>query len=97
MSRKTIKDIAHEAGVSITAVSFALNNRPGISDATRERILAIANRMDWVPNSRAQSLSLAKADAVGLFIARQPDSYTTGTILLQLHHRPPRNTHHTQL
>lgn len=77
MSRKTIKDIAHEAGVSITAVSFALNNRPGISDATRERILAIANRMDWVPNSRAQSLSLAKADAVGLFIARQPDSYTT--------------------
>ncbi|SDU78314.1 LacI family DNA-binding transcriptional regulator [Arcanobacterium phocae] len=77
MSRKTIKDIAHEAGVSITAVSFALNNRPGISEQTRERILDIANKMDWVPNSRAQSLSLAKADAVGLFIARQPDSYTS--------------------
>ncbi|QOR45436.1 LacI family DNA-binding transcriptional regulator [Trueperella pecoris] len=77
MARKTIRDIAREAGVSPTAVSFALNGRPGISPATRERILAIAERSDWAPNSRAQSLSRSKSDAVGLFIARKPDSYNT--------------------
>ncbi|MCI5825216.1 MAG: LacI family transcriptional regulator [Arcanobacterium sp.] len=75
MNRLTIKDIAKEAGVSTAAVSFALNKRPGVSPATRQKILETAERIGWAPNSRAQSLSLAKADAVGLFIARQPDSF----------------------
>ena len=77
MNRPTIRDIAREAGVSTTAVSFALNNRPGISEATRTRILETANRIGWAPNLRAQSLSLAKADAIGLFIARQAESFSS--------------------
>jgi len=39
VARPTIADIATRAGVSKGAVSFALNGRPGVSDATRERIL----------------------------------------------------------
>ena len=38
MSDLTIRDIAKIAGVSTTAVSFVLNNRPGVSDATRQRV-----------------------------------------------------------
>ena len=38
MQRPTIRDIAEAAGVSPSAVSFALNGRPGVSQATRERI-----------------------------------------------------------
>ncbi len=38
----TIEMIAKKAGVSKTAVSFALNNKPGISEETRNRILRIA-------------------------------------------------------
>ncbi|MFJ6464245.1 LacI family DNA-binding transcriptional regulator [Streptomyces sp. NPDC091387] len=33
--RPTIADIAHRAGVSKVAVSYALNDRPGVSPATR--------------------------------------------------------------
>ena len=40
--RVTIADIAERAGVSKGAVSYALNGQPGVSDATRERIVAIA-------------------------------------------------------
>jgi Transcriptional regulators len=40
--RPTISDVARRAGVSKVAVSYALNGQPGVSDATRRRILAIA-------------------------------------------------------
>ena len=40
--RITIKEIARRAGVSKGAVSYALNNQPGVSEATRARVLKVA-------------------------------------------------------
>ena len=68
--RVTIKDIAREAGVSKGAVSYALNDRPGLADTTRERILKIADELGWRPNSAARSLSASRANACGLVLAR---------------------------
>jgi Bacterial regulatory proteins, lacI family len=68
--RVTIADIARRAGVSKGAVSFALNNRPGLSEVTRRRILSVAGELDWYPNSAARALSAARADVWGLVIAR---------------------------
>ena len=68
--RTTIRDIAERAGVSKGAVSYALNGRPGVSDETRERILAIADELGWYPNRAARALSAARADACGLVLAR---------------------------
>jgi DNA-binding LacI/PurR family transcriptional regulator len=68
--RATMADIAREAGVSKGAVSYALNGRAGVSDLTRQRILRIAEQLGWQPNSAARALSAARADAVGLAIAR---------------------------
>ncbi|MCU7821004.1 LacI family DNA-binding transcriptional regulator [Kitasatospora sp. DSM 101779] len=70
MPRPTIADIAREAGVSSGAVSFALNGRPGVSEATRSRILQVAERMNWRPHSAARALGGARARAVGLVLAR---------------------------
>jgi DNA-binding LacI/PurR family transcriptional regulator len=70
MKRPTIGDIAARAGVSKGAVSYALNNQPGVSEATRQRILTIADQIGWQPNRAAKALSGARADAVGLIIAR---------------------------
>jgi DNA-binding LacI/PurR family transcriptional regulator len=69
-ARVTIRDIAERAGVSKGAVSYALNGRPGVSDMTRERILAIARELGWYPNRAARALSAARADACGLVLAR---------------------------
>ena len=66
MKRPTIADIARQAGVSKGAVSYALNGQPGVSDLTRQRILAIAEEIGWKPNSAARALSGSTANAVGL-------------------------------
>jgi DNA-binding LacI/PurR family transcriptional regulator len=66
----TIRDIAARAGVSKGAVSYALNGRPGVSEETRERIVAIARELGWYPNRAARALSAARADACGLVLAR---------------------------
>ena len=72
--RPTISDVARAAGVSKGAVSFALNNRPGVAAETRERILAAARELGWTPSSRARALSVSRAFAVGLVLARKPET-----------------------
>lgn len=74
MKRPTISDIAAMAGVSIGAVSYALNGRPGVSEETRKRIVRIANEVGWRPSVAARSLSGSRAHTVGLIIARPADT-----------------------
>jgi DNA-binding LacI/PurR family transcriptional regulator len=68
----TISDVAQAAGVSKGSVSYALNGQPGVSAATRERILQVAKELGWKPSLRAKGLSSAKAYALGLVMARDP-------------------------
>ncbi|MFF8593560.1 LacI family DNA-binding transcriptional regulator [Streptomyces sp. NPDC015220] len=70
MERVTIKDVAAAAGVSKGAVSLAFNRKPGVSEATRERIFAAARELGWAPNSSARSLSRQSVDTVGLALCR---------------------------
>ncbi len=65
-TRPSINDIARQAQVSTTAVSYALNDRPGVSESTRARILAIADNLGWRPSSAARSLHSAHTNALGL-------------------------------
>ncbi|WP_144875023.1 LacI family DNA-binding transcriptional regulator [Microbacterium sp. 1.5R] len=68
--RVTIADIARMAGVSPGAVSFALNGRPGVSEETRQRILAVVEENGWQPSSAARALVGARANTVGFALAR---------------------------
>lgn len=74
MKRPTIAEIAARAGVSIGAVSYALNGRPGVSEKTRKHIVDIANEIGWRPSVAARSLSGSRAHSVGLVIARPADT-----------------------
>lgn len=57
MNKKiTICDVAQAAGVSISTVHQALNNKPGVSQATRENIQQIAVQLGYQPNKIASSL-----------------------------------------
>lgn len=71
--RLTIADIAARARVSPSAVSFALNSRPGIAPETRERILTVAKELNWRPNYAAHALSTARVGAIGVVTIREPE------------------------
>src|SRR5690242_15156005 len=68
--RPTIADVARRAGVSSAAVSFAVNDRPGVSPETRERILRAARELGWRPSASARALTEARTRAIGLVLAR---------------------------
>jgi DNA-binding LacI/PurR family transcriptional regulator len=68
--RPTIADVARRAGVSAAAVSFAVNDRPGVSPQTRVRILAAARELGWRPSASARALTEARTRAIGLVLAR---------------------------
>jgi LacI family transcriptional regulator len=66
--RVTIKQVAEEAGVSITTVSHVLNDVPGlrVNPGTRQRIQDVSARLGYVPNRLAQSLRTRRSNTIGL-------------------------------
>ena len=71
----TIKDIATEAGVSIALVSFVMNNKSEgketyrVNKETAQRILAVADRLNYQPNNAARSLRSGKTNTVGVIMS----------------------------
>lgn len=58
-------DVARDAGVSLTTVSFVLNDRPGIPDDTRARVRASIERLGYRPNRAARGLRTRQTHTVG--------------------------------
>ena len=56
MAPATIKDVARLANVSPTTVSHVFNGKGRVRDATRERVLAAARRLDYNPSRAARAL-----------------------------------------
>ena len=66
----TIQELAAKSGVSVATVSRALNGSPEVSEATRERILALARDLDYTPSAAARTLVSRRSHVVGPFLVR---------------------------
>src|SRR4029450_1856805 len=62
----TIRDIARLSGVSIATVSRVLNDRPDVSDDTREAVLEVVRRLGFSTNRSARALSAGRTGLVGV-------------------------------
>ena len=71
----TIKDVARLANVSVATVSRALNGRENVADAVRDRVLAIANSLDYSPHHAARVLSSRRTHTVGVVLPDLPCEY----------------------
>ena len=67
----SIKDVANKAGVSISTVSKALNDKSSVSSSTIERIKQTAEEMRYVPNSRARVFATKETKQI-VFVADIP-------------------------
>ncbi len=70
VKRLTVKEIAKMAGVSVTAVSFVLNNRPGVSEATREKVQKIIKETGFRPNLSSKKLVEGKSYNICLMMSK---------------------------
>ncbi len=64
----TIKDIARELNISYSSVSRALNNKPGVSQKTRKKVLDAAKKMGYQPNDLARGLVNRVSNTIGVII-----------------------------
>jgi DNA-binding LacI/PurR family transcriptional regulator len=71
-SRVTSQQVAKQAGVSRTTVSFILNDVQGVKfpQETRERVLQAAQDLGYVPDAAAQTLASGKTYTVGLVLCQ---------------------------
>jgi len=69
VQRVTIKQVAREADVSTQTVSRVINDRPDVAPATRSRVLAVIERLDYQPNIVARSLSRRRSHTLGVVTA----------------------------
>ncbi len=67
--RKTIYDIAREAGVSPKTVSRAVSGKPGVNEETRARILRVVERLGYYPHAGARSLRGPQCGAIGVALS----------------------------
>jgi DNA-binding LacI/PurR family transcriptional regulator len=67
-----VSEIAKELGVSGATVSRALNDRPGVSNDLRERILARARELNYIPNMTARALATSQTFNIGFFFLQKP-------------------------
>lgn len=79
--RVTIEDVAREAGVSIATVSRYMNGRHGyMSERTRERLREVVDRLEYVPNSAAQTLKTGKTRLIGVVLANIAHPYWSAVL-----------------
>ncbi|TDT17565.1 LacI family transcriptional regulator [Ilumatobacter fluminis] len=64
----TLDDVARLSGVSRSAASRALNDRPGVRSDVRERVNRIADHLGFRPNRAAKNLASGRSSVIGLVI-----------------------------
>ncbi|WIB63208.1 LacI family DNA-binding transcriptional regulator [Curtobacterium sp. MCBD17_040] len=82
--RVGIKDVAAEAGVSVTTVSHILNDVDFLraSEETRERVKDAAKRLGYGPNRMARGLRMQRSEMIGLLSEEIATTPHAGRIIL---------------
>jgi len=64
----TIRDVARAANVSTATVSRVLNRSDTVAEPTVNRVLQVANELDYVPHGGARSLASKRTDTIGVLL-----------------------------
>lgn len=73
----TIRDVAREAGVSVSTVSAAINNTDYVSQPMRSRIETAIGRLHYRPNDLARGLRLQRTHTIAVVVPDLSNSFYT--------------------
>lgn len=73
----TIKDVAKKANVSIATVSRILNDKPGFSKKTKEKVLKVIDELGYQPNAVARGLVSKRTETIGVLIPEVLDMFAS--------------------
>jgi len=73
--KPTLRDVSRASGLSVYTVSRALSNASGVSQASREAVLAAARELGYVPNRAAQELRKNTRSSVAVLTASTSNYY----------------------
>jgi DNA-binding LacI/PurR family transcriptional regulator len=84
--RVTSADVAREAGVARSTVSYVLNNTPHqkIPDATRQRVLDAAAKLGYAPSAAARALRSGRSEVVLCLLPDWPLGHAIGTLVQRM-------------
>ena len=68
-ARATIRDVAAQAGVSVSSVSRVMNGEPHTSPELHARIMRAVNRLRFEPHSAAQALRSRESKTIGCMVS----------------------------
>jgi DNA-binding LacI/PurR family transcriptional regulator len=88
----TMTDVAREAGVSASTVSRVFSLPETVRADTRERVLAVAQRLDFTPNRLASSLARGRTRTLGLLVPDIANPYF-GEIVTSVQQRARAKDH----
>ena len=73
----SIRDVAEQAGLSVASVSRVLSGLPGVSEATRQRVMMAVEALGYRPNLAARRLRSQRTDTLGLIVSDIRNPYFT--------------------
>ncbi len=74
-NKLTIKDVAEEAKVSVATVSRVLNNLPGFSEETKEKVEKAIKKLGYQRNAIARNLKIKKSNTIAVLIPQVETSF----------------------
>ncbi|SDD92757.1 LacI family transcriptional regulator [Paenibacillus sp. UNCCL117] len=80
------KQVAEKAGVSVATVSYVLNDKPGVSDAVREKVRSAIDELGYKPSYAARALKTKKTNCLSVFVNYIGDPFEAG-LLNTMEHR----------
>ncbi len=72
----TIKDVAKQAGVSISTVSRVINDSKPVTNEVKQRVLDVIKETGYVPNPLARSLVTRKSNLIGVIVPEVTDTFS---------------------
>lgn len=76
----TLKELAKELDLSVSTVSRALNDHPDLSDETKKKVKALAQKLHYAPNLFARGFRLHETHILGVIVPNIAHQFTS-TIL----------------